>query len=86
MRITCDFKAKPSHRVSAGFVSHLLRPAVSEAVTMTTPNAGAWPFLPASLRDDPILYPPPGSRIARRVVPGHTGACSTIAGPRLDGD
>ena len=45
------------------FVNYVLRPEVSasiaEAVTTATPNAGARRLLPAALRDDAILYPPP---------------------------
>lgn len=45
------------------FINYLLRPDVSAAiaqhVTTATPNAPARRLLPAALRDDPILYPPP---------------------------
>ena len=45
------------------FINYLLRPEVSariaESVTTATPNAAARRLLPAELREDPILYPPP---------------------------
>ncbi len=45
------------------FVNYLLRPEVSAriatAVTTATPNAAARRLLPAAMREDPILYPPP---------------------------
>ena len=45
------------------FLNYLLRPDVSaqiaEAVTTATPNAAARQLLPAKMKDDPVLYPPP---------------------------
>lgn len=45
------------------FINYLLRPEVSariaQTVTTATPNAAARQILPAEVREDPILYPPP---------------------------
>lgn len=45
------------------FLNYLLRPevsaAIAQAVTTATPNAAARRLLPARVREDPILYPPP---------------------------
>jgi spermidine/putrescine transport system substrate-binding protein len=45
------------------FLNYLLRPevsaAIAQSVTTATPNAAARLLLPARLREDPILYPPP---------------------------
>lgn len=45
------------------FINYLLRPDVSalivKATRTSTPNGAARKLLPADLRDDPVLYPPP---------------------------
>lgn len=45
------------------FLDYLLRPAeaarIVQATRTATANAGARALLPAALRDDPVLYPPP---------------------------
>lgn len=48
------------------FINYLLRPEVAariaQAATTATPNGAARRLLPAAMRDDPILYPPPEVR------------------------
>ena len=46
------------------FINYLLRPqvaaAIVEATQTATPNAAARRLLPVALRENPVLYPPPG--------------------------
>ena len=56
---------RESSRVEAAhsFINYLLRPQVAAAIVETTRtatcNGAAQEFLPAALRSDPVLYPPP---------------------------